>query len=486
MAVVVEVNAISLYQNVGSVNVKLENPELLTALLLILLGFALVHWWTHPTLMTGGAISGGILGLACLVRFNPIFIAPFLAIAFAILTWKRPGILFSGLAVFTLTFLLVFAPYALSVKNSEGRNSYLSKIESVISERYTNARTTGKAQAISPVGPIVQSSANLPRSNALNDLSAILSHYLNNEISSLFILPVNLSFLKITDQVKQPIWEIAPNRLIWQSGFTLENLVVLALELFLVTLGVWHARKIMGIAGLSPLLIQVGYHFGNAVSRTSGGRYLEPVNWVVLFYFSIGVALLARWAVRAFQSGLVKATWTVTGQAQAVAPGRMKLGWIMGLFLVVGLVAPAMSLIPSQLPQETGAEINRLAAANFNSTNAVTAEQWNGFLASPNSLVVRGRAYDAQYYSNGFPAPGSASFELLLLGKEHVVVSYFTGAESKQTFANGSDVLLVGCQIGQDHLWGANRLIVHSFAVIQLDQEKRVYIDPAAPWTCGQ
>lgn len=65
----------------------------------------------------------------------------------------------------------------------------------------------------------------------------------------------------------------------------------------------------------------------------------------------------------------------------------------------------------------------------------------------------------------------------MVLGKEHVFVNYLVNVVPDQSFSDGSDVILVG-KIGQDTLWGANRVIIHSFAIIQLDQEKAVLIDP--------
>jgi len=74
----------------------------------------------------------------------------------------------------------------------------------------------------------------------------------------------------------------------------------------------------------------------------------------------------------------------------------------------------------------------------------------------------------------------------MVLGKEHVFVNYLVNVVPDQSFSDGSDVILVGCKIGQDTLWGANRVIIHSFAIIQLDQEKAVLIDPKATWSCQQ
>jgi len=74
----------------------------------------------------------------------------------------------------------------------------------------------------------------------------------------------------------------------------------------------------------------------------------------------------------------------------------------------------------------------------------------------------------------------------MLLGKEHVVVSYLLGVKPNKPFADGSDVILVGCKLGQDNRWSADRIIMRSFAVIQLDHERSIYGDPNATWQCSK
>ena len=39
----------------------------------------------------------------------------------------------------------------------------------------------------------------------------------------------------------------------------------------------------------------VGYYLSNALGRTSGSRYLVPTDWVVLFYFGVGLVQLSIW-----------------------------------------------------------------------------------------------------------------------------------------------------------------------------------------------
>ncbi len=129
---------------------------------------------------------------------------------------------------------------------------------------------------------------------------------------------------------------------------------------------------------------------------------------------------------------------------------------------------------------------NQLTESRLKTTGSISAVQWKNFLDDPNHLVVRGKAYDAQYYRSSFYQSGSLSFELMLLGKDHVFVNYLLEVQPDKPFADGSDVILAGCKIGQDNLWAADRIIMNSFAVIQLEHEKSIYVDPHATWKCTE
>ena len=507
LAMMVGFNEIHSYQLVGGVNAKLENPELLTAVLLILLCFSLFKWFNQKDKTIWAAISGGVLGLASLVRLNPIFIAPVLLLVVIITGIKRKRSPLVEIAVFTLAFALVFTPMISSLRDSQGNIYYLAKIQNVILLRYSNPASShppAPSQTDLPkpssteqtASPQTGSSSELtypPEEIPQNGGSSILVHFLNNEYSSLAILPVNLSFIGIDDQVKQSIWNFNPSNLIWNRDLSFENILVLVLNFAIIVLGICISAKKFGLAGFSALIIQIGYHLGNAVAKTSGGRYLQPVTWVTLLYYLIGVFAITSLIIKILQPGKEKMSSirseNAAGEANHSAnlqPRKtsIRLAGLMGLFLIVGFSIPGVDHLPSLLPAEKSDDTTQQAEKIIENSGSVSAEQWKDFMADPNHLVVRGKAYDAQYYRSSFYQSGNLSFELMLLGKDHVFVNYLLQIQPDKPFADGSDVILVGCKIGQDRLWNANRIIMRSFAVIQLDHEKSIYVDPGSNWKC--
>jgi hypothetical protein len=508
LAMMVGANEIHLYQLVGGVNAKLENPELLTALLLILLCFSLFNWFTKTNKTIWAAISGGVLGLSSLLRLNPLFIAPVLLLVIIIAGFKRKKSPLAEIAVFMVAFALVFAPMISSSRDAQGNNYYLTKIQNVILLRYSNttsASTPAAPQTVLPT-PSSTEQTTSPQIGTQSEIayppeeipqssgSSILVHFLNNEYSSLAILPVNLSFIGIEDQVKQSIWNFNPSDLIWERDLSFENILVLVLNFSIIILGICLSVKKLGLAGLSALIIQIGYHLGNAVAKTSGGRYLQPVTWVTLLYFLIGVFAITSFVFKILQPEKEKLSPLRSEKAiEAKELGDLqpkkiytRLAGLMDLFLIVGLSIPGIDHLPSLLPEETSSKTTQLAETIIKNSGSVSAEQWKNFLNDPNHLVVRGKAYDAQYYLSNFYQSGDPSFEMMLLGKDHVFVNYLLQLQPDKPFADGSDAILVGCKIGQDNLWNANRIIMRSFAVIQLDHEKSIYVDPESNWKCTQ
>ena len=480
-------NAILLYQKVGSINTKLEATELLTSVFLIAFCLVVFRWFTNPKNHIWATIAGGILGLAALIRFTPVFILPGIILTYLICNRKQPKTSITGIAVFAVTFCLSFAPFVITAKGADGTNYYVAKIQDVVSSRYLDEQTiitTNDLQQHEETKPPAQALVYPQENIARTGKSAILLHFLNNEVSSIAILPVNFSLLDLSDQVGQPIWENTPTRPIWTSNLLVQNGILLLINFIFVVLGIGIAHKKFGIAGLAPLLIQLGYHLGNAVSKTSGGRYLEPVNWVTLLYFSMGILSFVVWLI-----ALCKPTLRINPirSEEIGANSRRKILPILSVmcfFLILGLVPPLIKYLPSKLPQEISDNSTEVAKAKLVDSGIVSGQDWENFYKDPDHLIVSGSAFNARYYRSPFYLSGTPSFELLVLGKEHVFVNFLVHVIPDQGFSDDSNVILVGCKIGQDSLWAANRIIIHSFAVIQLDHEKTVLVDPEANWSC--
>jgi hypothetical protein len=316
----------------------------------------------------------------------------------------------------------------------------------------------------------------------------ILYHFINNEYLPLLKLPTILTFMPLSKVVKQPLWDFEQTVPFWKFKLSPENIIAVSLNGLLVLFGIFYAVKKFGAAGITPLLIQVGYHFGNGFALTSGDRYLEPVAWVTLLYYAVGVCLLASLLFNAFRhkkedQNLTNKTDELQNTIKQSKQKWFTLG-ILGITLLVGLAFPLTSHLKDQLPVETSPDLKNRTYTFLSAVGKISSWKWNSFLNDPNSLVIEGVAFQPRIYNSPMFLPTKTSLEIMVLAQNNVYISYSTGISSIDPIKDGSRVILVGCQLANDVKWGAKRIIGESFAIILLDDANKIISEPSAVWKC--
>ena len=81
----------------------------------------------------------------------------------------------------------------------------------------------------------------------------------------------------------QNLWDGSLN--IWEWGFVSINLIILSIA------AAELVRRQGWVAAL-PGLILLAYHLSNALARSSGSRYVVPVDWALLIYYLVGFLLV--------------------------------------------------------------------------------------------------------------------------------------------------------------------------------------------------
>ena len=520
MASLLEFNSIRLYSIVGSVNAKTENPELLTALVLVLLFFGVFNWLRLPDQKIWAVLTGGLLGLSVLIRFNPIFIIPVILTVFIFLNSKKRKSIIVGISLFVLTFSLVFLPWFFTAKDSQGNNYYLLKIQNVISTRFTPSTSPeeNKIEILpeklptlilsevpfeslpTPIVKLVPSEQDkTPTFQGKLDVVtkggyfSIVYHFLNNAFTSIAKLPTEILFSSITDQVSRPIRDFTTFTPLWNKALTTQNIVALIVNMFFITLGLIAAVKRFGIAGFSGAIIQLGYFLGNAASQTSGGRYIEPVIWVTLLYYVAGIVSCTTFFYNVLlknRKPIMFLSLKAEESVDSIVPTLNRKTFIVPLlgiigFLILGLSITFLNNLPSQMPEESTPQITQSAYGSLINLGIVTPEQWQIFVSSPGSMVVQGAAYHPRYYRSDTFATGSPSFEMMLLTKRQVIISYMLDVIPTNHYSDGSNTVLVGCRLGNDSMWAAERTFMQTYAIIQLDHEKSTYFSPDFQWKCN-
>lgn len=503
LSIVAQYNSIHLYSKLGGVNIRIAASEILTALLLIFTTRAIFKWFRQPNKLSLSLTTGLMLGLTVLTRFNAIMIIPVIVLVVTIFYLKKKYLGLRALASFGAGLVITLLPwfFLTPIVNHDTVNPYLEKIQNEFVNR------TGDSAGLIMMGetstavlidnnqvyenPIKKN----PATGSINDPAQgfperVSLHYVNNLLSAFFSLPVNSGFYDSQTITEQSYWS-RDSQPIWQREMSLENLSLWSLSILLIILGIWQSWRCWGLSGLSPLLVFLGYLLGNAVALTSGGRYLTPVLWVVFLYFSLGIMRITRMIIAKLGFEIYE------GMEKENNPNlNIKLSGIRAFLNTKGtrlaatvlLILPAIALpffqvIPDRLPPERTSQTEQLVYTYLQ--NDLDSSTWDAFLAEDDSVILEGVLFYPQYYNQSryLFSTGKNVFEALILGRDYVYMSYLW--EIKPDFiTDGSEVLIAACIKKEGPSWGMERRIVRAFAIIQLNNEENIYLDPQATWTC--
>ena len=447
LLVIKEQNAIALTNYIHVSTSKMILSEPLTTLGILLFTIFLVRWLKSPRSNNPNLwFAGGVLGLTSLARLNSITILPaaILLIGLAInFKWKR-WLTASALIVFFV--LLSALPWI--------TRSYIitGNPISFITGKTSGVLVNTRYNPIVNQNPVQNST--LPESKWEKYLKlgqGMASNYLHNLVGITLMLPPSLETYRLLDMVRLPYWKTDWNGSLAVGGFW----IILGI-LTLTALGIAAAWTRWRAAGLTPLIAILGYNLTTAVSLTSGGRYLVPIDWGVLFYFSIGLFETALWLLALFD-------WPQTNEPVLAQSSRAGNGKNYQRLILTGLLFLFLGAAPvllENLPPEryrTKVNVDDFIQAN-RSLPTNLAESISQLAKDPQAKVFQGRALYPRYYGeNKGDGPtleedaliGSAGFDhlsFLLINDsaETAVILPINGKLSPMIA--GADTWVVGCQ----------------------------------------
>lgn len=468
-----------------------------------------VKWLKAPNKNYPYAIwAGGIVGLAIMIRTHALFFLLFAILLAVILYWRQK---LRGLIVTVLLVAAMFAsilPWG-TQNNGTVFDIYMVRIRTVFQSRYlasfAPASTPDPAlptstaldqETVTPdPGPVPVPTDNPPPSNAAATkkqsptiLISLTTHFLHNVVTSIFILPTSL----VVDDLRHTVTEAAPFwRQSWDGSLEIGTAFFLILNLLLISLGIGISWKFAKLAGLIPLGVFLFYHLANAFARTSGGRYIVPVDWVVFFYFALGLLQIILWGLSLFKLDADVELKKTADDGNDLSPWTWdplkRIPWIILIFLFIGALLPlSETLFPKRYPVQTQAELltmldekGYLQEMGFDkATLQAVSDQW------PSFRIIDGRAMYPRYFVEN-KGEAKKQYPYLTLGYPRLA---FTVIGSQGTsfvilpeddvpyFPNASDVFVLGCQTGQD---------VDALAVVVIQEETAVYVrQPVSPLQC--
>lgn len=520
LIIIREANSVLLTERITTSHVKLlmaDLPSMLVTVLFILLAVIWLKNLAERKLLA--LISGGALGFAMLVRPEVfVFVFPLLLLSAVILRQDRQWRLWlQGCLLFSTGLLLVISPWIWRNYSVTGEIFFDNPLHNtgLILQRFrlapeapTPTKTAQAPLTATPappsaskpallVPPIVlalqetptpaptpstpnerlQREMNRALNLVLQDPGAILqsslAHYLNSQVQSFLVLPSAFrgpeSLISwIGHRSADRLWEDCCSlrtyiRQVsywrqWDGRFTASALVALVLNLVLIAYGVNEAWKRNRWAGIAPLALVVTYLVANALFRNSGGRYILPIDWAVLVYFSVGLAQLTMVGVAYLRGAPV--VEKLIGEAEpALAPSPPLLrSWrfyaaIIGLFLL-GCAAPALEASFPMRYDQARREAMVLALLRTEQLTKTQRGDLHVFL-SRGGIAFAGRALYPRYFAPDEGDPGTSKKNPFAPKPYPRIAFYLAGSPNwtmalpidgePSSFPNGQDVLVLGC-----------------------------------------
>lgn len=335
---------------------------------------ALYYWMRMPEKHPWHAfVTGGILGAASLVRLNPVLLILATPVfLFLELRKRKKEWLFQSIS-FALGCVILIVPWGVTGTNQLGQSFFILKFQDIIRVRYapSGVLPPEKDFALSLIPPLSTlekpvSASYLPSISAGPSFPPIdihtfpgfvINHTLHNFVGSFLTLPDSLwpDDQKLAILVERPYWSLGIEQLSpTQIPFILLNLCLLAT-------GLAWSWKHWKWAGFSPLFVFVVYSLSLGLGRTSGSRYLVPIDWVVDFYFALGLLCLFALLPQSLRQALeAEPEDALVSQSATKRPSWRLVGAIVLIFCIAALVPAAQTLIPPQKSLCQPVDLNEL------------------------------------------------------------------------------------------------------------------------------
>jgi hypothetical protein len=506
------VNAIQAVTAITTASVKELMSETPLALALALLCLIVIRYWKSRSAAKYPILLGGVYGIALLIRPHPIFFFPILVLFVIWLGWKNFPRLAGHLTLFAVTLALVLVPISISNIQQGRIPDYLEKINIILhlrSEQAQAPQTTldedqqlpatqsGKAtdqpyasdvtpvpQAAStpePAAPVVLTQPSNDQYPVIqNRVVRLMSHALHNELAILLSMPSSVIFHDLPATLQAAYWDEGGP---WNGFLTPGQWIALLINLLILAVGFSAFFSRTRWFGLFPLVIQISINLANSFARSSGGRFLTPVDWIIYLYYAVGIVELIR---SLLNDTAVDPLDMVESRPRARTFGLSTAAPLL-IFAVIGLALGYIQvIIPDRyihivdpvefIRNSTPAEFSSKMLPGIQTTIAQTRTSW-----------YYGKALYPRYYSadQGEPSPNSEMhtlpynrvvFEMIGPdGNNFVLLPSTTRGKKLQ---NGADVLLFGCRRDENTIDGWLVVINPTSSPVVLKR------DPQQPYTC--
>lgn len=337
-------------------------------------------------------VCGSVLGLSALFRLNTLVIIPFLLLFILINFFKNKITLFNISCYFIIGIILALSPWMLynAVKFNDpftfikGKGDVINRrYEKTTSQIFLNENSSDQSQAflsgLSSTSNIKNNNShfllalsimskevglvNFENGTAINSIpnaqqstiflsensgfidkrflelsSNVLKHFLNNTIASFSIFPTSMN------PQTQHFWRGYIDFDLYKGI----NILFLVFNIFTIASGIKAAIDRQKLIGLIPIGVFFGYHLSNGIAVASGNRYAQPVSWILLFYYSLGLITYCRYSIGQNKEKRIGEKGVTTNFKPQKNKQQQQYIFGLTIFLILGIgSAPVMAdLLP--------------------------------------------------------------------------------------------------------------------------------------------
>lgn len=502
------VNSIIAAKWIDTAGPKMMLTDFPTAIGVALILLFALKWMKNPQKLPLVVWAGCALGMTIMLRTHVLLLLPVLLFVFFF--QMKPGWKVAALGSSLLVLGMLSATMPWDIRNrSNGMPLfyvYYSRIEVILRERY------GFGQDITPQPmpsiPGVEEGHSrmiqrglirtIPENDAVcnSHPCSIVNHFFHNLITSTLFLPNSLVFDDLWNTVRlgAPYWKQD-----W-TGDDVANghIVFVGLNLLIVSIGIgslWEDCKFKTLLILSLLFM---YAATNSIGFTSGGRYIVPMDWLIVIFFIAGflqfLIWLLKWTEFLPASYAIIEEQVVEHKPMLNSASIVQAAGALTLTFVLGALIPVTDVLfekryQSQEPVvllSTLEEQGWLVQANFEK------EELSDFLKDSQARILVGRVLYPRYFSAGEGEPklnppymvnDHPRLAFTLIGPatpSGLGLGVVLAGEISNFSLHMADVMVIGCM---DPLFGAS--YINALAVIVTTEPSVVlYREPAAPLQC--
>ncbi len=332
-------------------------------------------------------------------------------------------------------------------------------------------------------------SGKIQQSSKFNTIiSSTVNHLLHNFLAIFLSLPMTFQTGSVEDLISTT-WKISPWTRTWDGTLDIQAFFLIAVNLLIVSMGIFAFRKKGKREYLIPVLILLTYLAGVAFAKTSGGRYIVPVDWIVPLFYASGLVYILDSVNPQKDIGWIENNVEEDHNKNKGKSQKPALFFLVFFFAVSVVLPLTEKIYPSMEFTETYMEfLNSITmAGNSDFSSPFTTMQVEEFLAQDNAVFLSGQALypkvldpEDDSATEFFPAqiqqPYSLAFTLLD-GKHKD--SIFIPIDSAQiTFPHGITASILGCRVEDD--------LVKAKAVILGNGEFIFYARDLSPLICEE